>query len=52
MGGPRKIIVCRELGLDRPVSAVSRSSKLSLSIWSIIQHYFWYPVVCSCYNVI
>ena len=44
------IIIHHKLGLDRPVSAlptslIIRFSKLSSSIWSTIQHYFWHPVV-------
>jgi hypothetical protein len=46
------IIICHELDLARPGLAVSRSSKSSLYIWSIIQHYFCHRVVRSGYNVI
>ena len=50
------IIICQKLGLDGSASASSNSlfkrlHKSPSSIWPIIQHYFWYSDVHSCYIV-
>jgi len=44
------ISIRHELGCERPVSASTNNPFKSLRLlWSLIQHYFWHPVVPSCY---